>query len=100
MEIFNDSMNQGQQETREQLIRMRQGKGMSDDYSFKIAGKILGFCFIVTIFAFFYLWLHMHVNFFLSILFSILVWIISTLIISLLFTSIFKLTSKSKRYEK
>ncbi len=99
MGTFNDSIKQGQKETREELIRIKKGEGLSDEYSFKIAGKILGICFVITIFAFFYSWLHYHMNFFLSLILSVFVWVISSLTIVILFALIFKLASRSDRYK-
>lgn len=98
MGTFNDSIKQGQQETKEQLIKIKKGEGLSDEYSFKIAGKILGICFVITIFVFFYSWLHLHINFFLSLILAFFAWVISSLTIVFLFIFIFKIASKSERY--
>ena len=96
---FKKDYQQGREDTKEQLKSIRRGEGMTDDYSFKIAKPSCYLSIFLGIGSFFYVWLVIKWNFFISLIVGFIgAWIFLAILIFVV-AGFFKLASKSERYK-
>jgi hypothetical protein len=94
---FKESYQQGREETKEQLKRIKRGEGMTDDYSFKFAKPFVYLGIFLCIAGFFYLWLIIKWSFFVSLVVGLVGgWVLSCVIL-LVAVGLLMLIAKSRK---
>ncbi|MBI3379129.1 hypothetical protein HY029_00035 [Candidatus Gottesmanbacteria bacterium] len=99
MNEFSKGIEQGQSDTQEALKSIRSGKGLGDDYAYKIAKPILFLSFIGGLASFIFSWLFFHFNFFVAIIIGVITGYLLLLVLGFVIAGLFKFVSRSDRYK-
>ncbi len=99
MNKFSDEIAQGQSDTKDALKSIRSGKGLNNDYAYKIAKPIVSLSFIGGLASLLFSWLFLHLNFLIAIIIGVITGYLLLLVLGFVIAGLFKFVSRSDRYK-